>query len=243
MQEYVDLEEGHMAFLVESLDGVAEPMIPSTCDPLEIELNEDLVREAVKILNRLDLPIEPRKKWPNGGMPGLDVKGMISEEFRNQVGRALCLWGEAGLGKLVKQGKYLDDRFDEDLVTACTELVNKRNPEVKWVCGIPSLRRPKLVRDFCQRLASKLQIPYLPALICVEQRPEQKEMQNSVQQARNVDGAMAIDSSLVFPEGPVLLVDDMVDSRWTLTVAGWLLKQAGVEDVYPMALARTGEGS
>ena len=28
-------------------------------------------------------------------------------------------------------------------------------------------------------------------------------------------------------DGPVLLVDDLVDSRWTLTVAGALLRQAG----------------
>ena len=173
----------------------------------------------------------------------MGVNGAIPAEMRNQVGRALCLYGFRKLGKLVEQGKYKDERFDEDLVIACTDLVKKWKPEVEWVCGIPSLRKPELVSGFCEQLASKLQIPYLPALIGVERRREQKEMQNPTQKARNVDGAMAIDSSLVFPKGPVLLVDDMVASRWTLTVAGWLLKQAGVEDVYPMALAQAGDGS
>jgi ATP-dependent DNA helicase RecQ len=37
--------------------------------------------------------------------------------------------------------------------------------------------------------------------------------------------------------GPVLLVDDIVDSRWTLTVAGWLLRTSGSGPVHPFALA------
>ena len=61
-------------------------------------------------------------------------------------------------------------------------------------------------------------------------------MENSVQQARNVDGGLAfsLDRS---PSGPVLLVDDMVDSRWTLTVAAWLLRSRGSGVVWPLALA------
>ena len=39
--------------------------------------------------------------------------------------------------------------------------------------------------------------------------------------------------------GPVL-VDDMVDSRWTLTVSAWLLRRAGAGPVWPVALAMTG---
>ena len=35
----------------------------------------------------------------------------------------------------------------------------------------------------------------------------------------------------------VLLVDDVVDSRWTLTVCGYRLMEAGCEAVYPFALA------
>jgi ATP-dependent DNA helicase RecQ len=39
--------------------------------------------------------------------------------------------------------------------------------------------------------------------------------------------------------GPVLLVDDMVDSGWTFTVVGALLRQAGSGPVWPLALAVT----
>lgn len=62
-------------------------------------------------------------------------------------------------------------------------------------------------------------------------------MANSTQQARNLDGALDIRQPI--PHGPVLLVDDMVDSRWTLTVAAWLLRRHGSGPVWPLALALT----
>jgi ATP-dependent DNA helicase RecQ len=66
-------------------------------------------------------------------------------------------------------------------------------------------------------------------------------MANSAQQARNVDGSLEIRG--LVPEGPVLLVDDMVDSRWTLTVAAWLLRSHGSGEVWPLALAQAGADS
>jgi ATP-dependent DNA helicase RecQ len=38
---------------------------------------------------------------------------------------------------------------------------------------------------------------------------------------------------------PVLLVDDLADSRWTMTVAGRELRRAGAAGVLPFALALT----
>ena len=64
-------------------------------------------------------------------------------------------------------------------------------------------------------------------------------MQNSAQQARNIDGSLALNGQPV-PHGPVLLVDDMVDSRWTLTVSAWLLRANGSGAVWPLALSQTG---
>ena len=64
-------------------------------------------------------------------------------------------------------------------------------------------------------------------------------MANSIQQARNIDGSLAITKQPA-PAGPVWLVDDMVDSRWTLTVAAWLLRKNGSGEVFPLALALTG---
>ena len=72
-------------------------------------------------------------------------------------------------------------------------------------------------------------------------RQEQKGMANSVQQARNVDGSLAIWGELLL-RGPVLLVDDIVDSRWTMTVASWLLRSNGCGPVLPFAIATSAGG-
>jgi len=69
----------------------------------------------------------------------------------------------------------------------------------------------------------------------------QKEMQNSFSQARNLDGVFEIDETLL-PDGPALLVDDMVDSGWTFTVVGALLKRVGCPAVFPVALAVSSPG-
>jgi ATP-dependent DNA helicase RecQ len=66
-------------------------------------------------------------------------------------------------------------------------------------------------------------------------------MANSIQQAKNIDGSLFVDQKAL-PTGSVLLIDDMVDSRWTMTVASWLLRRAGSGEVFPLALALTGHG-
>lgn len=243
MQEYVDLQDGHMDFLIRALDG--EPCEGSAPEllPLPTEPDEQLVREAVSFLQRTDLPIEPRKVWPPGGLPAQGVLGKIPENLRAQPGKALCVWKDAGWGRAVARGKYEENRFQEDLVDACLELLERWDPDPApaWVTCIPSFRHPDLVPDFARQLASKLGLPFRAALAKTEDRPEQKYQANSVQQARNVDGSMEVrlpDEDL--PSGPVLLIDDMVDSRWTLTVAAWLLRSAGSGEVLPLALAKTG---
>ena len=112
-------------------------------------------------------------------------------------------------------------------------------PAPEWVTCIPSRRHPDLVPEFAGRLASRLGLPFEQVLEKSEDRAEQKSMANSTQQARNVDGSLAILRESI-PEDPVLLVDDMVDSRWTLTVAAWLLRSNGSGEVRPLALALAG---
>ena len=48
----------------------------------------------------------------------------------------------------------------------------------------------------------------------------------------------ASDGGPIMPPLPVLLVDDVVDSRWTLTLAAVLLRQHASGPVYPFALAK-----
>jgi ATP-dependent DNA helicase RecQ len=242
MREYVALPFGeHMRFLVEALDGDLSSISPPMLQPLPTDLNAALVQEAVAFLRRSDLPIEPRKRWPDGGMPLYKVKGNIAGGHQAQSGRALCVWGDAGWGGLVRQGKYRDGRFDDDLVAACIKMIRRWNPQPAptWITCIPSLRHPDLVPNFARRLAAALGLLFRMVLAKTAARPEQKTMANSTQQARNIDGSLALGGP-PFPHGPVLLVDDMVDSRWTLTVSAWLLRINGSGEVWPIALSLTG---
>ena len=114
------------------------------------------------------------------------------------------------------------------------------DPSPEWVTCIPSLRHPQLVPDFARRLAQRLGLPFYAVLRQTEIKPEQKTMQNSWQQAINLDGAFEVDESV--PSGAVLLIDDMVDSRWTMMVAAWLLRLHGSGEVFPIALALSSRG-
>ena len=148
--------------------------------------------------------------------------------------------GRCRLGAMAREGKYRDRRFSDDLVRACVNLVREWAPQPApaWVTCIPSRRHPNLVPDFARRLADALGLPFHAVLEKTDDRPEQKTMANSSQQARNIDGSLAV-TGAALPDGPVLLVDDMVDSRWTITVAAWLLTSRGSGPVYPLALAST----
>lgn len=242
MREYVSKPFGeHMSFLVSALDGdsggVAAPALP----PLSSTVNTELVKKAVEFLRRTSLPITPRKKWPGGGMPQYGVKGNILPGHLAEIGKALCVWGDAGWGGLVKQGKYVDDHFSDDLLAACVEMIKEWNPQPapSWVTCVPSLRHPNLVASFAKRLAFALELPFNAVIAKTDARPEQKTMANATQQARNIDGSLALIGQLD-PGRPVLLVDDIVDSRWTLTVSAWLLRKNGSGEVWPMALSQAG---
>jgi len=242
MQEYVSRPFGqHMGFLIDALDGDSSTVSPPSLPPLSEDVDQLLVREAEEFLCRTSLPIEPRKKWPVGGMPQYGIHTASTITYQAQPGKALCVWGDAGWGGLVRQGKYHDGHFSDDLVAACVKMIKEWNPQPSptWVTCVPSLRHPELVPNFAQRLGAALGLPFHMVIVKTDERPEQKTMANSTQQARNIDGSLALNGQPI-PPGPVLLVDDMVDSRWTLTVSAWLLRKSGSGVVWPMALSQTG---
>ena len=241
MQEYVGLESGHMEFLIRALDGDPGTIHPPSLPLLPTDAKPALVQEVVTFLRRTSLPIEARKQWPAGGMPQYHLAGRIPLHLQAQSGKALCIWGDAGWGGLVSRGKYRDRRFSDDLLKACVCLVQewKPQPAPRWLTCIPSLRHPDLVPDFARRLAAALCLPFDAVLEKTDDRPEQKTMANSIQQALNIDGSFVVNKKTLSAE-PVLLLDDMVDSRWTMTVAAWLLRSHGSGEVFPLALALTG---
>lgn len=235
MQEYVALDSGHMAFLIRALDGDPEQVKQPGLPPLSVSTDAETVLQAIEFLKRASVPIEPRKQWAN--------RRLIPLEQQAEPGRALCYWGDAGWGNLVRSGKYTDKHFADDLVSASAQLIREWQPEPTpvWVTCIPSLRNPVLAPNFAERLAAALGLPFHPCLVKTDDRPEQKSRANNAQQSRNVEGSLGFSQNPVLP-GPVLLVDDMVDSRWTFTVAAALLRERGCSAVHPFALASAGSG-
>lgn len=231
MQEYVNLSSGHMEFLIRALDGDPAGYSRPDLPPLPSQPDPEQIRAAVDFLGRLSLDIEPRRT--------LSDRRRIDPSQMAEMGKALCDWGDPGWGELVRRGKYRDECFDQALVTACADLVRRwaPHPEPLWVTAIPSRRHPRLVPDFAKQLAATLDLPYRDAFVRTREHPEQKAMQNSAWQARNVADSMAVQDGAMLT-GPVLLVDDIVDSRWTVTVAAQLLREAGSGEVWPLALAR-----
>jgi ATP-dependent DNA helicase RecQ len=93
-----------------------------------------------------------------------------------------------------------------------------------------------MVASFAARLAEALHLEFRDVIVRVRPSRPQKTMENSSQQARNVYGAFEVRGAML--STAVLLVDDVVDSRWTLTVIANALREAGSGPVFPFALAK-----
>ena len=146
---------------------------------------------------------------------------------------------DGGWGGLVRRGLAAEE-YPEALVEASAELIARRwrpDPFPTWVACIPSTTHPDLVPTFARRLADALGLPFRPLLAKTRETKPQRELENSPQQFRNVWEAFAVDGDVPARE-PVLLVDDIADSRWTLTVAGAVLLEAGSGPVAPFVLAK-----
>ncbi len=245
MHEYLESRDCLMQFLSNELnDPYARPC--GKCASCAVGLSQDypaeLAADATVFLNRLEFAIEPRKQWP----PGMSFEGLhgnIQPAHRSETGRALCRWGDPGYGEQVRRGKLQTGRFPEDLVLAAVSLVRRWAPQPgpEWLTCVPSRRHHDLVPRFARELAQALGVPFVDCIAKVKDTAEQKSRRNSFQQVHNLEDAFAVDGQLV-RRAPVLLVDDMVDSRWTFTVVGAKLRQAGSGPVFPLALADSSAG-
>ena len=203
--------------------------------PTEV-IDESLMAEALKHFKTAGAEeIEPRKRrYIKGG-----GQRPIPEADRPEPGRVLAVWDDPGWGRLVRRGKYEDGRFDDALVAAAADLIATRwapEPAPMWLCAVPSTTAAGVVSDLAARVGRRLDLPFIDCLKKVRDTPPQKEMPGVFQQCYNVTDAFAVSDDV--RQTPVLLVDDVVGSRWTLTEAAVTLRRAGSGPVYPFALAR-----
>jgi ATP-dependent DNA helicase RecQ len=205
----------------------------------EVALDPELVAEAGRHLRAGDVGIEPRRQWPSG----LDEpRGRIAPAAQARWGRALCRVGDGGWGPLIDEVLAGERLLHEDMVRAVAGVLKRWDWETRpaWICPVPSRRRQGLIERLCSGLGQLGKLPVHPALVRVGDGGFQADQANSAHQVANVWGRLAVDPGAL-PDagvlaGPVLLVDDECDSRWTLTVAAHVLHEAGSGPVLPLVL-------
>ncbi|EKO3389193.1 RecQ family ATP-dependent DNA helicase [Vibrio fluvialis] len=204
---------------------------------INLPVNPALAHQAATFLKHAEMVIKPRAQVAANAFLEYGFSGNLPQKLRANEGRVLSRWGDAGWGKVVADQKHAG-QFSDELVEAMATMILERwhpNPMPQWVCCVPSCNHPEPVPQFARKLALRLELPFIDAVSKVKNNQPQKGQQNRFHQCRNLDGAFAITQPV--PNTPMLLVDDIVDSGWTLTVIAALLKQAGSGDVYPVALA------
>lgn len=266
MRDWADLTTCRLRYLREALDDAEAADCGRCDRCTENRWQHDpsatLVGYADAMLRGGDLRIAPRKQWPSGlGEP----KGRIPAERQPAVGRALSRLGDGGWHISVEQAIAAADggaTWDEIAALVSEEMVDTIAGILKrwdwedrptWICPMPSRRRSGLIDEVCRRLGELGKLPVHRALIDVSagqahhqaqnrdgDRAFQADQANSAHQVGNVWGRFDIDQDgrpdPAVMSGPVLLVDDQTDSRWTMTVAAHLLTGGGSGAVLPFVL-------
>ena len=233
MDEFTKQKGCYMKYIAEKLDDVnaKECGKCSNCRGLLLDetVGAETVQRAQQFIKSKFGVIEPRKQFPD--------KTKIESKFQFKGGIVLSNYADAGYGMAVQKGKYLDGYFSDELVDASVKILSEfiKNNNIEWITPVTSKRHPQLVPDFAKRLADRLGIGYFEGIKKFNAE-EQKKFENSDGQYKNANDSFGI---IQVKKENILLVDDMVDSRWTFTVCAMKMREMGSGDIYPFALANT----
>ncbi len=212
-------------------------------------------------LLRPGIEIQPRKMWPTG-MPelGIEVSGKISPELSAGPGRALGRLTDLGWGPRLRgllagdaarravpdgplpEGPVPDGPVPDDVLAAVVTVLTTWNWEQRpaAVVALPSRTRPHLIASLASQLARIGRIPHLGTLDFAGKASPARQ-HNSAQRLRAVWNDIAVPEAILAElpglSGPVLLVDDIIETGWTMTVASMRLREAGAPAVLPLVLA------
>ncbi|BAU86555.1 ATP-dependent DNA helicase [Streptomyces laurentii] len=267
MREYAASDGCRMEFLRRQLDDT-EAAPCGRCDNcagarFDAKVSGGSLDAARGELGRPGVEVESRKMWPTGlAAVGVDLKGRIPAGEQSSPGRALGRLSDIGWGNRLRPllaDAAPDGEVPDDVVQAVVRvLADWAKGPGGWASGAPdaaprpagvvtvaSHRRPRLVGSLGHRIA---EIGRMPLLGSVEYAPEAEDLRisrtNSAQRVVGLQRTLVVPADLAerlaAAGGPVLLVDDLADSGWTLAVAARLLRRAGAEGVFPLVLAIQG---
>ena len=200
-------------------------------------------------LLRPGVEITPRRMWPTGMAElGIEVSGKIGPDLAAEPGRALGRLTDLGWGPRLR-AMLADESGDgpvpDDFIAAVVKVLAAWDWDQRpaGVVTLPSRTRPQLVESLGHRIAEIGRIPYLGGLTysgaVAAGRPARQY--NSAQRLAALWHELTVPGSLggevAGLGGPVLLVDDRVETGWTMTVAARLLREAGAAAVLPLVLA------
>ncbi len=244
MLDYLATDTCRMRFLREQLDdpGAEDCGRCDNCGGLALstEISAAAVEEAQVRLARPGVVVEPRKMWPTGlAAMGLELKGRINGA---EEGRAIARLTDLGHGNalrdLFREGTP-DGPVPVPLARAMVEVLGDWSPEVDGIVVVESERRAALVDDLAAGLARYLGVPEVGRFAIADPEvPPGKGAINSAHRIAALDRRFALRIEDVSGRR-VLLVDDLVVTGWTLTMAATQLREAGAEGVLPVVLATT----
>ncbi len=202
-------------------------------------------------LARPGVAVEPRKMWP-AGMKDLGIDGASGKIGVTQLaepGRALGRLTDVGWGGTLRA--LLSDQAPDGPVTdQLADALVKVLASWDWarrpasVVTMPSRSKPVLIDSLGQRISAIGRLPYLGSLGYASADGPGVRRHNSAQRLGSLWRALTVPDELrtalkAHDDGPVLLIDDQIDTGWTMTVAAMLLRDAGAPAVLPLALAVT----
>jgi ATP-dependent DNA helicase RecQ len=215
----------------------------------EAAVSEAAMRAAQAFLGRAGVEITPKKLWPTGlEQVGVPLRGKIPPAEQAAGGRAVGRLSDLGWGSRLRgvAGPDAPDApLPADVAGAVVEVLKTwARGDDPWparpvgVVAIGSRRHPRLVRGLAEHIATVGRLPLLGVLPPAGEGGGARG--NSAQRVRTLYGALTPPDHLSTLDGPVLLVDDLVDSGWTMTMAARQLRLAGAPLVLPLALAVSG---
>jgi ATP-dependent DNA helicase RecQ len=252
MRDYIALDGCRMEFLRRQLDDPGA-VACGRCDRCTGEMWDTAVSDVAVRASRAELvrpgvSVDARTMWPTGlATIGLPLSGKIPAEERVSAGRAIGRLSDIGWGPRLRRqlrDGVPDAGLPDELFNAAVEVLRtwgwERRPVA--IAGIPSSRRPVLLATMGERLAAIGRLEWLGPLQRVGSSGRSASRTNSAQRVRALHGSFAVSAEQTagierLGDPVVLLVDDVVDTGWTMALAGRELRSAGAAEVLPFALA------